>query len=416
MAIPPRQAESSSTPKPTPQSAQNKPAVVDGRDIQNTQPAKEVARIPRDQRSDLQTDAGAAPSKQTATNSPQVGKASTNVGQDGALAEVIRKNSRAKAEQFFKLPQRVPLQIFNEETWVQKLGHWGPAVTGLASLLLTGFVWVKTAELTERQVAIQDAQLQLQKQQSEAQTADTRFKFLTDLASPEEKTRTSAEIALARHPQAFPVVHYALGLENDDIRKSALNVVYRLFQGETKDGRDALLNRLMKEFESPNKTLQTGIVQSFVKIESLLNPDQRRTVINSLQQNVAPQKSCTELNNREVVFEAANFVSSNRVDAMPYLLTVANVPRCGDAWIQAMYNILSFVPGMSAEERFRLREQIQQIKKDALDHLDRTAVEQDLAAGAGFAAFLSDGEVAATFEAFTKRVEKEFDALIAQLG
>ena len=396
MATNPRQAKSDTAPEPIPEASQNKPEIAE----------VHHAEVPAD------GDAVADPSQQAATNSPPTDEAPTGAAEERALIKPERRNSNGKAAQFFTLPERLPIQMFSEETWLQKLGHWGPIVTGVASLVLTGFVWVKTNQLTREQIALQAKQFELQNQQADA---DLRFKFLADVTGTDGAKKASAEIALAQQGmKAFPVVHHALGVEQEDVRISAVNVVYKLFQAETNAGRDGLLQRLMEEFRSPNKALHTGIVQSFVKIESVLNPEQRRKVIEFLQQNVAPQNTCSDQDGREVVLEAAKFVGS-KGDAIPYLLTVVNVPKCGDGWIQAMYNVQGVAVDLSPEQKSNLRATIEQIKTDVLDHLDRNISKQDLADGAGFTGFSNRGETGVTFENFKKRVRTEFDTLIEQL-
>lgn len=340
----------------------------------------------------------------------------------GARASGQVGNSEAK--RFFALSDRFPIQVFNDESGLQKLSHWGPTVTAIASFVLALFVWTGTRQLTNRQIELQSKQLDIQNQQaqreaerSEAEIADLRFKFLSDLTATDENRKTPAEIGLAAHGlKAFEVVHYALGVEQGDIRKSAVNVVYRLFQAQTEKGREELLDKLMAEFQFPNKTLHTGIVQSFVKVEPLLSPEQRRKLIGFVQQTAVPQNACSDQDGRELVFEAAKFIGSKRTGAIPYLLSVADVPNCGDGWFQAMYSLQSFAGEMSTEERADLRRQIEQVKKDVLDHLEQRVSKQDLSEGSGFTNFSKGNEVGITLDAFKKQVEKAFGALTSQLG
>ena len=334
------------------------------------------------------------------------------------------KRSNLEREKFFAPAKRIPIQVFSQESRLQKFGHWGPMATAVASLFLTLFVWHNTERLTNRQIDLQAKQLEIQNQQMqregeqvEAQLADMRFKFLSDLTATDENKKTPAEIGLAAHGlKAFPVVHYALGVEQTEIRKSAANVVYRLFQAEAEAGREELLKTMMREFGSPNKTLHTGIVESFVKLEPLLNPQQRRNVVGFLQQSVVPRNACSDQDGRELVFEATKFIGSKRADAIPYLMSVASVPLCGEAWVQSLYSLQSFAAEMSPQERSDLRARIEQVKKDVLDHLDQSITTQDLAEGAGFTMFSKPNEVGISFEQFKKRVAKAFDALTSQLG
>jgi len=341
------------------------------------------------------------------------------------------KHSREKINRFFALSDRIPIQLFSEESFLQKLNNVGTTMAAIASVILTFFVWHYSRQLAERQIElqakqteIQSRQLDIQKQQTqreaeqaEAELADLRFKFLSDLTATDENKKTPAEIGLAAHGlNALPVVHYALGVEQADIRKSAVNVVYRLFQAEDETGREKLLNKLMGEFHSPNKTLHTGIVQSFVKLEPLLTPQQRHELVGFLEQTVVPQNACSDQDGGELVFEATKFIGSKRVEAIPFLLSVAHFPICGDGWRQALYSLQLFGGEMSPEERADLRRQIEEVKKDVLDHLDKTVSKEDLIQGAGLAAFSNGNEVGITFEVFKKRVAKAFDALTAQLG
>jgi hypothetical protein len=326
---------------------------------------------------------------------------------------------------------RIPIQLYSEQSFLQKLSNVGPTATAVVSLILTFFVWHYSRQLAERQIELQAKQteiqlrqLDIQKQQTQreaeqaaAERADLRFKFLSDLTATDENKKTPAEIGLAAHGlDALPVVHYALGVEQADIRRSAANVVYRLFQAEDEAGRETLLNKLRGEFHSPNQTLHTGLVQSFVKLEPLLSPEQRHQLGNFLQQTVIPKNACSDQDGRELVFEATKFMGSKRTDAVPYLLSVAQAPICGDGWKQAMYSLQLIGGEMSAEERADLRAKIEAVKKDVLDHLEESVKKEDLAEGSGFAALFNGNETAIKLEVLKKRVAKAFDALEAQLG
>jgi len=350
---------------------------------------------------------------------------------DTSVTTPARRNSHAKVDRFFALRDRLPIQILNEETWIQKFGHWGPVVMGAASVLLTLFVWQGTKTLTNKQieldaqqvalqkqqVALQSQQTKLQNDQIEAELADLRFKFLNDLTATDENKKTPAEISLAAHGlKAFPVVHSALGVEQGDIRRSAVNVVYRLFQAEAEAGRKELLKKLEGEFTFPNQILHTGVVQSFVKIEPLLNPEQRKNIITFLQEKVVPQTVCSDQEGRETVFQATLFIGSKRADAIPYLISIVNVPKCGDAWLQAMLDLQLSAAKMSTQERADLREKITQLKRELLDRLELHVSMEELAAGGGFASFANKGAFTIEFGDLKKRIEKEFDTLISQLG
>lgn len=351
--------------------------------------------------------------------------AGTSVETDG------RENSHAKVDRFFALHDRLPIQIFNEETKLQKFGHWGPILIGVASVFVSAVVWQGTKVLTNRQieldaqqVALQKRQVDLQSQQTklqndqiEAELADLRFKFLHDLTATDEHKKTPAEISLAAHGlKAFPVVHSALSVEQGDIRRSAVNVVYRLFQTEAEAGQKELLQKLKDEFAFSNKTLHMGVVESFVKIEPLLSPEQRAQVIAFLGEKVVPQNVCSDQEGRDTVFQAALFIGSKRVDAVPYLVSVLKVPRCGDAWLQAMLNLQLSTANMSVQERADLRDEMTQLKGELLDRLDQYVSYEELALGAGFTRFTNKGVVGIEFGDFKKRLEQEFERLISQLG
>ena len=138
----------------------------------------------------------------------------------------------------------------------------------------------------------------MQEKQTEAELSDLRVKFLNDLTAKlndltakDENKKVLAEIGLAGHGlAAIPVVSFALGVEQVEIRSSAVNVFYRMFQASIGFAeRDALLTELMNQMMSPNKNLRTGIVQSLVKVGPLLNPAEHRKVITFLESKVPPR-------------------------------------------------------------------------------------------------------------------------------
>lgn len=366
----------------------------------------------------------AVSSNEAVTTPVETSQTAPLISEQSAASESSGENFTNTVRQLVSELERIPVQIYNEETPLQKLSHWGPVLTGAVSIVLAFVVWVNTQELTslqlelqKQQVELQNHQTRLQSEQVEAELADLRFKFLADLTATDENKKTPAEIGLASHGlKAFPVVHYALGVEQGDIRRSAVNVVYRMFQAESNDGRETLLTRLMGEFTSPNKTLHTGVVQSFVKIEPLLKPEQRKNVLGFLNQNVNPVTACLEQDGRETVFEAAKFIGSKSTDAIPYLLSIATVARCGDAWLQAMYNLQSIAGEVQTDDRAALRQKVEQVKAGVLEQLPKNITEQELTTGYGFAGFVKPGEVGMELDDVKKRIEKEFDALIVQLS
>jgi len=222
---------------------------------------------------------------------------------DKTLKEsATNENSHLKVGQFFALRDRLPIQVFNEETKLKKFLQVGPILLSIASIVLTFFVWRNTDKLTTQQLELQKQQTELQNDRVQAELADLRFKFLNDLTAIDEHKKTPAEISLAAHGlNAFPVIHSALGVEQGDIRRSAVNVVHRLFQAEKEDGRKELLKKLEEEFAFPNKTLHTGVVESFVNIEPLLSPEQRAQILAFLEQTVVPQNVCSDQEGRETV-------------------------------------------------------------------------------------------------------------------
>jgi hypothetical protein len=157
-------------------------------------------------------------------------------------------------------------------------------------------------------------------------------------------------------------------------------------------------------------------VESFVKIEPLLKPEQRANIIAFLQAKVVPQTVCSDQEGRETVFQAALFIGSKRSDAIPYLVSVVNVPKCGDAWLQAMLDLQLSAPNMSVQERTGLREKMTNLKRELLDGLDQYVSKEELATGGGFTSFANKGAFALEFGDFKKRIEEEFDTLISNLG
>ena len=112
-------------------------------------------------------DAAAAPEKPTPLigdhQNPNGSAATPSVGQvppapATAGAEQNKSPGTTNAEKFFTLQQRVPLQVFEHESRGQKLSHWGPTVTSIASILLTMFVWNHTAQLGNKQFELEQKQ------------------------------------------------------------------------------------------------------------------------------------------------------------------------------------------------------------------------------------------------------------------
>ena len=153
-----------------------------------------------------------------------------------------------------------------------------------------------------------------------------------------------------------------------------------------------------------------------MKIEPLLNPEQRKNIIAFLQEKVVPQTVCSDHEGRETVLQATLFIGSKRADAIPYLISIVNVPRCGYAWLQAMLDLQLSAANMSTQERADLREKIIQVKRELLGRLEVHVSMEELAAGGGFASFAKKGAFAIEFDDLKKRIKKEFDTLISQLG
>ncbi len=323
----------------------------------------------------------------------------------------------------FPLPKRFPLQVFMEETWGQRMSHWGPTITSLFSIGLAFVVWNSAQELSSKQVDLQERQLNLQAQQTlllnhqvTSELADTRAKFLNDLMmTNDENKRTIAEIGLAgQGANALPVVFFALGVEKDEIRRSGVDVFYRMFQNESVEGRGSLLDQLIKQFEAPNRILHTGTVQALLEIGPLLNSTERQKIIAVLLQKFPPENVCSERDGRDLIREAATFVKASDPGALSLLLPIAAHPRCGGGWLQAMIK-LSAVGATDTQKRAEVLTKIDQIRTQSLASLRTTTTDDDLISG-GFDSFVEAGQVRVSFESFRRRVELEFDRLKVSLS
>jgi len=323
------------------------------------------------------------------------------------------------------LDQRFPVQVYTEETFGQKLSHWGPTITSFIFIFLTYFIWYNGQKLSEQQVDLQRQQTNLQVQQAQLQTerstaelADMRSKFFNDLTATDENKKTLAEIGLAGHGlKAMGVVHLALGVEQGEIRKSGVNVVYRLFQAEMKpEGRAQLLQQLINEFDSPNEILHMGVAQSLVKIEPLLNPKERQQVIDFLQECIPPQSTCSNQEGRDTIQEAAKFVSAKDINSTLYLLAIIQCPRCGDGWLQAMLKLETAAGEMQPSQRASLRIKIEQLRREVLESLREHVSDEDLAKGTGFERFMKKGQMSIDFEEFKRKVDEEFNTLLQSLN
>lgn len=317
------------------------------------------------------------------------------------------------------MSERIPVQVYTDESSGQKLSHWGPTVTSVASIVLTFFVWYNAQKLSEQQIELQRKQTQLQTEQVQAELADMRSKFFDDLTATDENKKTLAEIGLAGHGQkAMDVVHLALGVEQSEIRKSGANVVHRLFQAATNSKeRRQLLDRLGVEFQSPNRTLRLGVVESLVKLGPLLDPDERRLVTEFLRINVAPQNTCSGKEGREMVLASASFANGKDPDHAQYLLDLARWPACGDGWRQAMIN-LQPAGEIPAPQRSALKNEVEKIKAEALAGLRGSVDDRTLAEGVGFTSFIKQGQVekGVNFKDFARQVEAELDVVIKALS
>lgn len=289
------------------------------------------------------------------------------------------------------------------------MSHWGPTIIGVISVVLSFYVWSSGKKLGEKQI-------ELQREQVQTELADIRSKFFDDLTATDENKRTLAEIGLAGHGQkAMPVVHLTLGVEQGDIRKSGVNVVYRMFQAEMKpEGRSLLLEQLEQEFGSPNQYLRTGVIQSFVKIEPLLDQAERQRVTKFLKERVDPGRICSDEEGRNTIYQAALFTSDKNTD-FSHLLAIIQCPRCGDAWLQAMFRLGAIKDKLSTQQRADLQQKVVEIRNEVLSHLRETVSDEDLATG-GYANFIPKGQISIGFNDFKRRVEDEFDTLIQSFG
>lgn len=316
------------------------------------------------------------------------------------------------------LRERIAIDVHDEESFVKKWSYLGPTLTSIASIVLTMVVWVSAWKLNEQQIELQRRQTQLQEEQIKTELADIRSKFFNDLTSADENKKTLAEIGLAGHGlKAMPVVHLALGVEQEDIRQSAVDVFYTLFLAEmTLPGRQQLLGQLENEFQSPNKFLHVGVVKSLVKVEPVMNSVERQQVIKFFWERIPPQNKCSEPEGREVVLEAAKFLNARDVNAMPYLLTIADSPKCGDGWLQAMLTLNASVVDMSEAQRAEVVERIKQVRSEVSRSLREQVSEEDLAKGTGFKAFKQGTELKISFLEFRRKVKAELNDLIQQLS
>lgn len=323
------------------------------------------------------------------------------------------------------LPERIPVHVYTEETFGQKLSHWGPTLIGFISIFLTAFVWYNGQKISNQQIELQKQQTKLQEQQTlqqneqvQAELADIRTKFFDDLTSDDETKKTLAEIGLAGHGQkAMPVIHLALGVEQGEIRDSAVNVFYRLFLAEMKlEGRAQLLQQLMNEFTSPNKYLRIGVVQTLVRIEPLLEPTERQRAISFIETSAPPRDTCSDPEGREVVLEAATFFNLKKTHSTEYLLAVAQHPRCGNAWLQAMIKLGAAATELPPPLRSEVKRRITQLQGEVLGNLRENVSNEDLAAGAGFEQLMKKGQVSISFEELKRRVRVEFGSLIQAFG
>lgn len=323
------------------------------------------------------------------------------------------------------LSERIPVHVYTEETFGQKLSHWGPTLTGFISIFLTAFVWYNGQKISDQQIELQKQQTRLQEQQTlqqneqvQAELADIRTKFFDDLTSDDETKKTLAEIGLAGHGQkAMPVIHLALGVEQGEIRDSAVNVFYRLFLAEMKlEGRAQLLQQLMNEFASPNRYLRVGVVQTLARIEPLLEPAERQRAISFIETSAPPRDTCSDPEGREAVLEAATFFNLKKTHSTEYLLAVAQHPRCGNAWLQAMIKLGAAAPELPPPLRSEVKRRITQLQGGVLGDLRENVSNEDLAAGAGFEQLMKKGQVSISFEEFKRRVRGEFDSLIRAFG
>ncbi|HKO62107.1 MAG TPA: hypothetical protein VJV03_13165 [Pyrinomonadaceae bacterium] len=351
--------------------------------------------------------------------------AGATAGAGAVAGAVINPNqvSGAKTQSgvvdYFPISNRVPIQVFVEESIGQRVGHWGPVFIGFLSFLLAAVIAVNAYFLNQRQIALQEQQNELTRKQNElhaaqskAQLADMRFKFLNDLTDPDENKKTSAELSLASHGvNALPVIHFALGVEQPDIRDSAVNVVKRMFQAASIAERKEILDALTADFSSPNKLLHAGIVQSLVTIQPMLNADESRLITKVLDERFPPETVCADPEGRSLVKHLARFFPIKDAASLPHLMKIASCPRCGDAWSQAMIRLKSAANILPNEKRHELAIQLDSIEKEAMKDLRTKVTDEDLESG-GFQVFYDDsGSGSLAFEDFEKRVAEEFRQL-----
>lgn len=339
-------------------------------------------------------------------NTPPPAEGSSPVqAQTSLQAQPAEENlGRTATVAHFPMANRFPVQVYANETFSQKIGHWGPTIM---TIVVTLFVWYHGDKLGKQQV-------ELQNQLVQAELNDMRSKFFNDLTVADENKRTLAEIGLAGHgTKALQVVHLALGVEQGDIRKSAVNVVYRLFQAAMNTSeRDEILNHLTKEFNSPNKNLRMGVVQCMVKIEPLMNPSERQRFTNFLLTNVNPMNICTDREGRETVQEAAKFFNAKNTESTKYLLAIARCPKCGDGWLQAMYKLSALLPELPSLQSTDLLTRLKGLREEVLGSLREKVSDEDLNKGAGFGKFLQKGQEKITFEGFKQKVQEMFDEVV----
>jgi hypothetical protein len=326
-------------------------------------------------------------------------------------AQGVRTSFETSSEpgKYFSLHNRIPLQIFDDESRGKRLSHWGPTLTSIVSIILTVVVWISAEQLSKRQIELQTTQTQLQSEQVRAELADMRVKFLSDLTATDEDKKIPAEIGLAGHGRAaMPIVHFAMGVEQGEIRKSAVNVFYRMFQAAMSfEERNQLLEDLTARIKSPNRILHTGIVQALVKVGPLLNGAERQKVMAFLQENVPPEGVCAQPEGRGMVREAATFFRAQDTNAVPYLFSIVRNPKCGDGWLQAMIK-LEDVAAKQPQARADLLDKIRQTKGEVLTKLQENISEEDLTNG-GFEGFIKEGQVGINFPDFQSKVEEEFN-------
>jgi len=329
-----------------------------------------------------------------------------------ANGRVARKPKQLDPEEHFPVKQRMPVQVFIEESFGQRLSHWGPTLTAVVSLILA---WVVIG-LQRQQIALNQKQTDLQTDQVKAQLAEMRFKFLNDLTDKEETKKIPAEIGLAGHgSDALPVVHFALGVEQGQIRDSAVSVVYRMFQAGSYESRWTILQGLMKEFDSPNQLLHVGIVQSLVKIRPLMTPPEVQLAVSKLVERFPPQAACATVQGRTLVKTMATFFPVKDADSITELLKIVRHPRCGDGWEQAIIRLAEAAAAAPAAKRRELEPEVARIESEVLMGLRSTVSDDDLASG-GFQEFVVNGQGPVKFDVFQKKVNADFTELKESLN